>query len=69
MPVFLQGVAQVYIRAGAGHISLRDMRAPELEFKENGAMVFALSRSGGRGKMWTGSRATTQKNIFLPRPG
>jgi hypothetical protein len=39
MPVFLQGVAPVYISAGDGHISLRDSAAPALEFEENGAMV------------------------------
>jgi hypothetical protein len=42
MPVFLQDVAPVYMRAGAGHISLRDIPAIpalELEIKENGAMV------------------------------
>jgi hypothetical protein len=38
MPVFLQGVAPVYIRARAGHTSLRDSSATVLEFEENGAM-------------------------------
>jgi hypothetical protein len=39
IPVFLQGVAPVYLRVNAGHISLRDISAPKLEFEENGAIV------------------------------
>jgi hypothetical protein len=60
MPVFLQGVAPVYTKAGAGHTSLRDMSAPGLELEENGAISCAPRANVDR------PRATTQKNIFPP---